>query len=116
MGAGKKIAVTAILGTLAGAVAGVLLSPKSGKETRKDIQDAANKIKKQVAQKVSKLKKFTKKDYDKIVGQVMAEYNAVKAVKKFSQEDLNEIATDIKNRWEDVEKEVSKKKVTKKVK
>lgn len=113
MGAGKKIAVTAILGTLAGAVAGVLLSPKSGKETRKDIQDAANKIKKQVAQKVSKLKKFTKKDYDKIVGQVMAEYNAVK---KFSQEDLNEIATDIKNRWKDVEKEVSKKKVTKKVK
>lgn len=37
----RKVALGAILGTAAGMIAGVLLAPKSGEETRKDIRNAA---------------------------------------------------------------------------
>ncbi|PID32112.1 hypothetical protein CR970_02250 [Candidatus Saccharibacteria bacterium] len=43
MGKGTKIAVSAVLAAGAGYVAGLLTAPKSGKETRKDISDAALK-------------------------------------------------------------------------
>lgn len=37
----RKVALGALIGTAAGMIAGVLLAPKSGEETRKDIRDAA---------------------------------------------------------------------------
>ncbi len=42
---GKKWAVAAVVAGAAGYVAGLLTAPKSGKETRKDIKDAAGKAK-----------------------------------------------------------------------
>lgn len=39
----KKVAVSLLLGLAAGYVAGVLTAPKSGKETRQDIKEVANK-------------------------------------------------------------------------
>lgn len=38
-----KIATGAAIGAVVGFVAGILLAPKSGKETREDIKNAANK-------------------------------------------------------------------------
>lgn len=43
----KKVAASLLLGLAVGYVAGVLTAPKSGKETRQDIKDAANKAYKQ---------------------------------------------------------------------
>ena len=40
----KKFALGAIIGSVAGVVTGILTAPKSGKETRKDIKDTANKV------------------------------------------------------------------------
>ncbi len=37
----RKVALGALIGTAAGMIAGVLLAPKSGEETRKDIREAA---------------------------------------------------------------------------
>jgi gas vesicle protein len=42
---GKGLAVGAAIGAVAGVVTGILFAPKSGKETRKDISDAAHKAK-----------------------------------------------------------------------
>jgi len=39
---GKKIAIGTIIAAAAGYVAGILTAPKSGKETRSDIKDAAS--------------------------------------------------------------------------
>ncbi len=40
----KKFAVGALIGAAVGVIAGILTAPKSGKETRKDIKDTANKV------------------------------------------------------------------------
>jgi gas vesicle protein len=106
-GTGKKIVGAAFLGALAGAVAGILLAPKKGEETRKDLKELSEKIKKQVAKKVAQVKKLTKKDYEKIINRVVAQYEVAK---KFSQEDMKEIIDDIKNRWKEVDKKLKKKK------
>jgi gas vesicle protein len=41
---GSKFAIGTILGVVAGAIAGVLFAPKSGKETREDIKDETKKL------------------------------------------------------------------------
>ena len=40
---GGKFILGALLGTVVGAIAGVLMAPKSGKETRHDIAEGAKK-------------------------------------------------------------------------
>ena len=51
-----KFALGALFGAVAGFVAGVLTAPKSGKETRADIKNAANKTKDVVAEEAGKFK------------------------------------------------------------
>lgn len=42
--ANKKFALGALIGAVAGVVTGLLTAPKSGKETRQDIKNTANKV------------------------------------------------------------------------
>lgn len=51
-----KIAGVTILGASAGAVAGILLAPKSGKETRNDILEKTKEVKKDLTEKASDIK------------------------------------------------------------
>lgn len=52
---GTKIAVGAVLAAAVGYVAGVLTAPKSGRETRRDITDAALKTKTSAEKELKKL-------------------------------------------------------------
>ena len=52
---GKKIAIGTIVAGAVGYVAGILTAPKSGKETRKDIGDAAVKAKNEAERKLKKM-------------------------------------------------------------
>lgn len=52
---GHKLAIGAVVAGAAGFVAGILTAPKSGKETRKDIKDTANKA---IAEGEKSLKKL----------------------------------------------------------
>ncbi len=51
----KKIAVGALVAGAVGYVAGILTAPKSGKETRKDVKDAAVKAKTSAERELKKL-------------------------------------------------------------
>jgi|SRR3989344_1862345 len=53
--AGKKFAIGTIVAGAAGYVAGILTAPKSGKETRKDIGDAAVKAKNEAERRLKSL-------------------------------------------------------------
>ncbi len=59
----RKLAVGALLAGAAGYVAGVLTAPKSGKETRKDIQVAASKAKTEAEHTLKRLHS----DLDKLI-------------------------------------------------
>lgn len=54
-GNAKKIAASAIISGVAGYVAGILTAPKSGKETRQDIKQAASKAKTAAERKLKEL-------------------------------------------------------------
>lgn len=45
MNSTSKILLVALGGIVLGATAGILLAPKSGKETRKDLMDKINELK-----------------------------------------------------------------------
>ncbi len=57
-----RIAVGTTIGVIVGAAAGILLAPKSGKETRKDIKNAAERGAKHVSKTAHKVEKFVKKE------------------------------------------------------
>jgi gas vesicle protein len=52
----KTLGLIFLGGAILGVVAGVLLAPKSGKETRKDIQTLATKVSKEVSQAAHRTK------------------------------------------------------------
>lgn len=54
-GTGKKIAAGAVIAGAVGYVAGILTAPKSGKDTRKDIHDAAVKARTAAEKELKKL-------------------------------------------------------------
>ncbi len=56
----SKIALGAVVGAVAGFVTGILVAPKSGKETREEIKNGALKTKDDVAVSVEKAKEMTR--------------------------------------------------------
>lgn len=52
---GKKFAIGALVAGVVGYLAGILTAPKSGKETRQDIQDKATQVKHEAEKKLKQL-------------------------------------------------------------
>lgn len=74
----RKIAVTKFaLGTAIGALAGVLLAPKSGKEIREDFADEVDEKK----EKAKKIKNAAEKDIEKVAKDIKNSKTA-KEIKK----------------------------------
>ena len=57
-----RIAAGTTIGVIAGTIAGILLAPKSGKETRHVIKNAAERGAKHIGETAHKVKKFVKKE------------------------------------------------------
>ena len=51
----KKWAIGALIAATAGFIAGILTAPKSGKETREDIRDTANRVVSEAEKQLKKL-------------------------------------------------------------
>lgn len=101
MGIKGKV-VRGVLTLAAGAIAGVLLAPKAGKEMRKELRITAARVKKDVAIRVAVLEKLSKKAYEEIVADVLKHY---KKVRGLSEVELREIKGDLNARWKDIMKE-----------
>ncbi len=70
----------ALAGLVAGAVAGVLLAPKSGAETREDIKRVAERMRGDIVGRLDKLSRVTRSAYDEVVNTVVREYQDTKEV------------------------------------
>lgn len=86
----KKVAVAATIGLTVGAVAGVLLAPKAGKETREDILQNLNELPdkaKELSDKVQVMMGEVKDEITEETQKLMSE--------------VKEVSSDIKNEMED---------------
>ena len=107
------------IGAVAGAVTGILLAPKSGKETREDIQklavdlkekaqDIYSDAKKKVERKVKNLKELGKKVDEKryavLVNEIVDEY---KQKEVLSSDSAKKLASQLKKDWATVKKAVT---------
>lgn len=95
---GKKVAVGAAIAGVAGYVAGVLTAPKSGKETRQDIKNAASKAKseaekklKEVHSELNKKLEEVKKRGGELSGKAKDEFDKVFAAAGTAKEKVREI-------------------------
>ena len=94
----KKTLIEGIaVGAVAGAIAGVLLAPKSGKETREDIKAELVEINDKLVERLEALEEFTQEKYDEIVQALVAE---VAAAKKLPAETTKELETSLRDCYE----------------
>ncbi len=78
---GKNLAIGTLLAGLIGYLAGILTAPKSGKETRKDIQDKAIKAKTEAEKKLKSL-------HSELASLIESGMQKVASVKKSAQGEL----------------------------
>lgn len=86
----KKVAIGGAIAAVAGFLAGILTAPKSGKETRQDLRDTADKGKTEAEKELQKLHA----ELDKTIEQAKA--NKTK-LGKAAQEEFNELVDKAKD-------------------
>jgi len=88
-----------VIGAIAGAIAGILFAPKSGKETRDDLKETLNEIKDQVAAKVGDLKDITEQGYRAAVDTVLKTYEDAR---KLTADEASNIKADLNKGYKDI--------------
>jgi gas vesicle protein len=86
-------------GVVIGAIGGILLAPKSGKETRKDLQRTYSTILKDIRERLSVVQDLTEETYNSLVNSVVSEYQKAQ---KISQDQVEEITTLLREKWNQV--------------
>lgn len=101
---GKKVAIGAIIAGAVGYIAGLLTAPKSGKETRQDIKDTANKFAREAEKKLKSLHTELGELIDKAnqllvkeSGKAKAGLDKALAVAKENQLKVKEVISAIRN-------------------
>jgi gas vesicle protein len=85
----KKTFIEGIaVGAVAGAIAGLLLAPKSGQETRDEIKAHLDEIKNQIIEKLEAAEDFTQSKYEEVVKAVIAEFEAAKKITASEAQEL----------------------------
>lgn len=100
----KKTLIEGIaIGAVAGAIAGLLLAPKSGQETRDEIAADLTEIKDKVVAKLEALEECTEAKYQEIVTAVIAEYSTAK---KITADQAKELEARLQGGYETIRKTV----------
>jgi gas vesicle protein len=94
-----------LIGGAVGAVAALLMAPKSGKELRKDLQKWYKLMEKDVDSTLTRVKSVSQSTYKATVDKVIAAYDKVKDL---SKDDLEKIREQLLAKWNHaLEKQVS---------
>jgi len=67
-------------GALLGVIAGILMAPKSGKETRDEIKRYYQEISDRISEELARMKEVTRDSYDQIVGSVILSYQEARKI------------------------------------
>jgi gas vesicle protein len=88
-------------GAILGLIAGLLVAPRSGKETRETIKKRYGEISERVSEELSRLKDITKETFGQVVGTVV--HGFVEA-KKITSDEAAELKGELKKGFEDIRK------------
>jgi gas vesicle protein len=91
------------VGAVAGAIAGLLLTPKSGQETRDEIKADLVEIRGKIVARLEALEEFTQGKYEEITKAVIAEYLAAKQI---TADEANELEARLRGGYEAVRQTV----------
>ncbi|MFH2062933.1 MAG: hypothetical protein ABIJ46_02145 [bacterium] len=87
------------VGTVLGAVAHLVMSIEHKDEKKAAIAKAADRIRRRVMAHAKSVGKLTKSAYGKIVDTTVAEF---RGVKDLSDDELNDLKTELKSGWETI--------------
>ncbi len=90
-----------LLGLITGAMAGVLFSPKSGKDTREDMRWYYFEMKDRIFENLSQIKNITKDTYDNVVKSVVSGYEDTK---KITEKEAAEIKKELMEGYDRIKK------------
>ncbi len=110
MGAKKLLVKGLALGAVLGAVAALINEMKDRDISAKEVTAAAERIKTKVGKHAKKLGSLTKEAYGSIVDTTVAEYRGVKAL---TEDELKDLAKELKGSWKEVQAMMRKPKKTK---
>jgi len=102
----KGAGIAGTIAAVAGVVAGILLAPKSGKETRKDIAKFVGEMKDKIAKELAKSGKVTKEKYNLVVDKIVTSYEQGK---KITAEEAKVIRTALDAGFDKVEEALTSK-------
>ncbi|RPI98863.1 MAG: YtxH domain-containing protein [Candidatus Aminicenantes bacterium] len=88
-------------GAVLGLLAGLLVAPKSGKETRDNIKKHYEEITDRICDEVSRMKAITKETYAEVVGAVVCGFEEAR---KITAEEAVEIKEELKKGFEEIRK------------
>lgn len=110
----KNILKTGVIGVVLGVIGGILFAPKSGKETRDDIKDAAAKANREAEKKLKELHAELKEKSEeakelavKLTGQAKEELEDLGRRAEFTRDRVGELITSVRE-YEADDKEVDK--------
>ena len=96
-----KIIGAGIFGLLLGAAAGMLLSPKSGKQNREDIKNWMRRMSEELNDRLRDTKEMTRERYDQLVDVLTDKYRRMQDIK---ENELDDFSDELKRRWERIKR------------
>lgn len=94
-----------IIGASAGAVAGILLAPKSGRETREQLSKVAGDTTRKISDKYHELKEKSEEGYRAVVDNLMADYEKL----HLDEDQKNELKDEVRRFFKKIQSVVNEK-------
>jgi gas vesicle protein len=91
-----------ILAFAVGAIAGMFLAPKSGKQSRAELASWATNMSEDLDKRLKTTKDMTMEKYNETVDEVAYKYRKLNGIK---QVELDDFVLDLKERWERIKSE-----------
>jgi len=100
-----KVIAAGFIGALAGLLAGMLIAPKSGKETRKALKSWSDQMTDDIRERSQHMHDLTQEKYNQIVDAVSHKYRNMQNIK---DSEIDDLTADLKKRWERIKDEWKK--------
>ncbi|AKM82404.1 TPA: YtxH domain-containing protein [Candidatus Berkelbacteria bacterium] len=95
----KEFFIGLMIGLISGATAGILLAPKKGEETQRDINDAMANLKTTITGKIANLGKMSRQKFNEIIDSTFDEIDDLKSLSVNEKDELKE---KLKNKYDQV--------------